>query len=294
MRRVFVLFVLGLVGTAHASSVVLNGEIIKAQRSCDGLSDYLADMKTRAGVGTAVSAVGTVTGGVALGAGIAKAELDEKIRNAEDMEKLNWIDVDEKFYAELDEYARNADVSDLVQKMKDADKERSKKLGNIRTGMLATTTATSIAGAVASGTNRVGSDLQRKVNLCIESVNELSRTYMQERMNKNADNKQLTQAQDIVVACGAWETVNLSAIDNRAKNATISSGVGAGLGLVGTITSASANRDDADEKKLNVASNVLAGGATVASGTATVFNATQINAIKRAVDVAENCEKALR
>ena len=48
------------------------------------------------------------------------------------------------------------------------------------------------------------------------------------------------------------------------------------------------------EKNLNMASNILAGGTTVASGVATVFNATQIGAIKRAVTVADKCEEALK
>ena len=48
------------------------------------------------------------------------------------------------------------------------------------------------------------------------------------------------------------------------------------------------------EKNLNTASNILAGGTTVASGVATVFNATQIKAIKRAASVADECEGALR
>jgi hypothetical protein len=48
------------------------------------------------------------------------------------------------------------------------------------------------------------------------------------------------------------------------------------------------------EKNLNTAANVLAGGTTVASGVATVFNATQISAIKRAAAVADGCERALR
>ena len=52
--------------------------------------------------------------------------------------------------------------------------------------------------------------------------------------------------------------------------------------------------DSQKEKNLNTASNVLAGGTTVASGVAVVFNATQIGAIKRAANVADECEEALR
>ena len=77
------------------------------------------------------------------------------------------------------------------------------------------------------------------------------------------------------------------------------SGVGAATGLAGTITSGVANtdatREDADKSKsLNTASNVLAGVTTAASLTATVFNATQIAAAKRIIEVAEQCEEALK
>ena len=70
--------------------------------------------------------------------------------------------------------------------------------------------------------------------------------------------------------------------------------------MVGTIVSAIANTDKTraagqdKEKNLNTAANVLAGGTTVASGVAVVFNATQIAAIKRASETADQCEGALK
>ena len=48
------------------------------------------------------------------------------------------------------------------------------------------------------------------------------------------------------------------------------------------------------EKDLNTAANVLAIGTTAASATATVFNATQINAIKKVAAVAEKCTGVLK
>ena len=48
------------------------------------------------------------------------------------------------------------------------------------------------------------------------------------------------------------------------------------------------------EKNLNTAANVLAGGTTAASLSGTIFNATQISAIKRAATVADECEGALK
>ena len=48
------------------------------------------------------------------------------------------------------------------------------------------------------------------------------------------------------------------------------------------------------EKNLNTASNVLSVGATAASVTATVFNATQIAAIKKVAKVSEACTGVLK
>ncbi|MBR3930148.1 MAG: hypothetical protein IKJ62_01040, partial [Alphaproteobacteria bacterium] len=124
---------------------------------------------------------------------------------------------------------------------------------------------------------------------------------MQARIDGSATDADLAHAENIIRACDAWTTVDISSINKRSTGATVSSGIGAGLGLAGTITSASANSDgvrngdDAQrEKNLNTAANVLAGGTTAASLSATIFNATQISAIKRAATVADECEGALK
>ena len=307
--KVFVSGILLLVSCMPAFAVSsLDVAIANVRSSCGAISVELADMKMQAGIGTAVSAVGAVTGGVAVGAGMAKADVDSQIAHwrsvlnamsAQDkasgvvyeeinMADLNGLSADDVVLAELEN--PNEKLSALEQK--------SKKLGNVRTGTLATSTAANIAGAVVAGTNRIKGDLQQKIDSCIASVTELSRVRMQARLDGSADDVQLANAEKIIAECGAWETVNVSSIDKRAQGATISSGVGAGLGLVGTITSATANsdnlKDDKKEQNLNKASNILAGGTTLASGAATVFNATQISAIKRAAEVSDLCEGALK
>lgn len=282
--------------------------------SCGAISEELSDMKVRAGIGTAVSAVGTATGAVAVGAGIAKAGVDSDVADLEaELAKLKAMDTGDytrlslteaqisSLNAEISAYVSSsaAQIQDKESEMSELE-QKSKKLGNIRTGTLAASTAANIAGAVVAGNNRTTGGLQQKISACIESVSELSRVRMQARLDGSADDAQLSRAEKIIAECGAWETVNVSSIDKRAQGATVASGVGAGLGLIGTITSASANSDkvrDGDDKKeqnLNTASNVLAGGTTLASGAATVFNATQISAIKRAAQVADACEGALK
>ena len=263
-----------------------------------------------AGIATAVTGVGTVAGGVALGTGIAKTNVDKEIVELE--QQLAKLDADRNLETitisatnlqnELNQY--QASIQTLskseLQEQKSEAEQKSKILGNIRTGTLATSTVANIAGAVMSGTNKVKGDLKQRIDECLISVKTLSNVRMQARIDGSANDAELARAENIIRACDAWTTVDVSSINKRSTGATVSSGIGAGLGLAGTITSASANSEgvrdgDADkEKKLNTAANVLAGGTTVASLSATIFNATQISAIKRAATVANECEGALR
>lgn len=178
--------------------------------------------------------------------------------------------------------------------------KQSKNLGNWRTGLMAGSTATNVAGAIIASKNKVDKDLQTMINECKSSVTELSRSMMQARM----DGRDIAKAQAIVSACGGYDTLDVSKINKRADGAKWSSIVGAAIGATGTVTSVMANtdktRDDNSdsgkqkEKNLNTASNILAIGVTAASATSTVFNATQISAIKRASDITDKCQEALQ
>ena len=308
MRLTFGILLSLMVGVAHANTD-LAAAIENVRATCGNISAELSDMKKMAGITTAVTGVGTVAGGVALGTGLAKANVDKEIEELESqiarliaergdvpIEHLQ-IEDEALFKRQVNEFiayyqAKEQEISVAEQK--------SKNLGNWRTGTLAAATATNIAGAVMSGTNRVKGDLKQQIDECLMSVKTLSNVRMQARIDGSANDTELARAENIIRACDAWSTVDITPINNRSKGATISSGIGAGLGLVGTITSASANSKDVrdgdsdKEKNLNTAANVLAGGTTAASLFGTIFNATQINAIKRAATVADECEGALR
>ena len=281
MRTALSVFaLLGIMSSAQAA-VDIETALNKARAACSGISEELNTMKTMAGVGTAVSAVGTVAGGVALGAGIAKAKLELECVPCPPDEDIC--------------------IQSCVELGSDADK-KSETLGNIRTGTLAATTATNIAGAAVGGVNmkKARGSLSEQVSECLASVKELSAAYGQARISRTASEEDLGRIETIVRVCDEWSTVDLSKIDNRATGAFASSVVGAATGAAGTITSALSNTDEMrmannqKEKNLNTASNVLAGTATVASGVATIFNATQISVIKRASTVADACEGALK
>ncbi len=308
MRLTFGILLSLMVGVAHANTD-LTAAIENVRTTCGNISAELSDMKKMAGITTAVTGVGTVAGGVALGTGLAKANVDKEIEELESqiarlraergdvpIEHLQ-IEDEALFKRQVNEFiayyqAKEQEISVAEQK--------SKNLGNWRTGTLAAATATNIAGAVMSGTNRVKGDLKQQIDECLMSVKTLSNVRMQARIDGSATDTDLARAENIIRACDAWTTVDITSINNRSKGATVSSGIGAGLGLAGTITSASANSKDVHdgdsdkEKNLNTAANVLAGGTTAASLSATIFNATQINAIKHAATVADECEGALR
>lgn len=313
MRLTFGVLMSLMVGVAHANTN-LAAAIENVRAACGNISAELSDMKKMAGITTAVTGVGTVAGGVALGTGIAKAGVDKEIEELESqiaelkksrsgvpVEKLEIANKNE-FNQSLDDfvYAYSAELQQKDAELSVAEK-KSKQLGNVRTGTMATSTVANIAGAIMSGTNRVKGDLKQQIDECLASVKTLSNIRMQARISKTATESDLARAENIIRACDAWTTVDVSSINNRSTGATVSSGIGAGLGLAGTITSASANSDGVRngddtqrEKNLNTAANVLAGGTTAAGLSATIFNATQISAIKRAATVADECEGALK
>jgi len=321
-------------GVAVADSATLDAAISDARVYCLGLSDSINNLKTMAGINTAVTGVGSAVGVGATAVGIAKSSKDKEVEELEKhvaelralgakQDTIDYIPVDsyEDFLAQL--HAGGSDYDNMPDdgvasgtsqqasdpKLAQAEEKlrqetaKSKNLGNWRTGLLAANTATNIAGTIIASQNKVDDELQEDINVCVAMVNNLREITMREHVAGNIDQARFSYAMGIVNACGAWETTDLSKINAKAKGAAISSGIGIGVGLAGTITSAVANTDKTrndntetgkqKEKNLNTASNILAGGATAASTVATIFNATQIGVIKRALSTAAACEEAL-
>ena len=294
-----------VVAPARADDIDLNTALQQTYIACAGIDEGLADMKKMAGINTVVTGVGT---GLAVGAavaGFAKAKTDAEIAEME--EKLRQMaeeqDIDGQYitpgtastyYATHGEEVMSGSLAS--QSAIDEMTAKSKKLGNWRTGLMAGNTATSVAGAILAAKNRVSEDLQGQVDECIASVKLLQRAIAEARMRGD----DVTEAQTIYSACREYEYVDLTPINKRAKGAMISSAVSAVTGGIGTVTSAMANSDstrngdEQKEKNLNSASNALAVGSGVASAAATVFNATQIAAIKKVASVSEKCTEVLQ
>ena len=296
---------------AGANTLTLEDALRATYVSCVGIDDELADLKKMAGINTAITAVGTAAGLGATVTGLVKVSTDKK---AEELEKmLQEIDqlqaggkplTPQEFDVFFQEYraAYNSQVGNKETLQDELDKtiKKSKTLGNWRTGLLAGSTVTNVAGAIIAGGNKVDGDLNAQIENCKASVRNLRNAMMQARIN----GIDISEAQSIADACGEFEYTDISKINTKAKGAMISSTIGAVTGLGGTVTSAMANTDktrndnsDAGkqkEKNLNTTANVLAGATSVASATATVFNATQISAIKKVAAVAEKCTGVLQ
>lgn len=303
----FTLFVM----PAIADTQMLTDALRATYTACIGIDEELTDLKKMAGINTAITAVGTATGAGATVVGVVKTAKDKKAETLEAI--LKEIEEKSKNHQEMTDteisvfmsefnsaYQAILTSEDEIESELDKTIKQSKSLGNWRTGLMAGSTATNVAGAIIASTNRVDEDLETQIKACVKSVNNLRSAIMQARM----DGTDISEAQSIATTCGEFEYADLSKINKRAQGATISAGIGATTGLAGTITSASANsdatRDDNTEsgkkreKNLNTASNILAGTTTVAGATATAFNATQIKAIKQVAQIAANCTEVLK
>ena len=153
--------------------------------------------------------------------------------------------------------------------------------------------------AIKKGNDKINY-LEENINKCITAVQDLSKIKMTAVLEGSAETSEVNNAEKIIAACIDYDLIDLSPINNRAVGAAVASGLGAGAGLAGLVTSAMANttktrsQDTLNEDKLNTTANVMAGTSAVAGATATVFNATQIAAIKKVVAAADKCEEALQ
>ena len=321
----FVLLAL-LACPSYATVYDLDIAMNNVRTACSGINSKMDYLKLMAGINTGIGAVGTVTGAVALGTGIAKAKKDaesakilekitkqldnkykgfaDKHKDVKDDKKLETL-FREEVRAKYAEYTKDGKFNekdkktgketDLLKEKAKIDAE-SKTLGNVRTGMLAANTATSVAGAVISSKNKANGSIKEAIDNCMSATDDLRESMMQARM----DGRDTTIAKRIVDACSEYKSADLSKIDKLATGSTVSSSIGAVAGGVGMITSIAANTDStrkgnaSTEKNMNTASNVLSGVTTATSAVSTVLNGVQIATIKKVVSISEKCEKEIQ
>ena len=301
MRRGLFLSLLVCLCTSasFADALDLNNALQNTYKACVDIDDNLHDLKVLAGVNTAVTAVGTGLGVGATVTGFVKASKDNQAQEV--AKKINYNERHE----EIDAFEA-AFNSEEMRRLYDELREDSKKLGDWRTGLLAGNTATNVAGAVIASRTINKDDIQGQVDACISATKDLNNAITAAKMN----GEDVSEAKQIYDACREYEFIDLKPINKRGTGAMISSAIGAGLGGAGTVVSGVANSEairqdnknisektDSDwkkEKDLNTAANALSVGATAASATAVVFNATQIAAVKKVAKVSESCTGVLK
>lgn len=295
-RNAFFVCIALLPAVSVADVLPLDDALRATYTACVGIDDELADLKKMAGINTAITGVGTGLVAGATVVGIVKANKDKKIAdlesrlpNVRESYGQTSYDIDAAKNNLQKAAAANAGTTETeIERLT----KQSKSLGNWRTGLMAGATATNIAGAAIAGTSLKKGDIQGRIDDCLANVSNLRTSIAMAKM----EGIDVREAQTIANACSGYIGQDVSKIQKQAKGSLVSSVIGATTGLTGTVTSAVANTDGdkQKEKNLNTASNVLAGATTVASGTATVFNALRISTIKRLAQTAAECEGALK
>ena len=267
-----------------------------AKIACAGIADEISRVSGMATAGVATNAVGAVASGAAVGVGVAKSAEDKQSLN-------NTVSISCSFETVYN--MDDAAALDLIANMGDLYSQRSKRLGNWRTGLMAGAGATHIASAVLGGINVNQSELAQHVTACNNALNQLR--IVQKQMASegvspftNPIRQQVTRAIDV---CMDLDVADVEKIEKKEKAVLGTSATGAAVAIAGVITSASANSDklrsamdDKEKKKfnnLNTASNALAGVSGAGAVMSTVFNASLIKLTRQMVQTARECEGAL-
>lgn len=275
------------------------------RNSCSDILNDLNNLKTMAGINTAVTGAGTLSAAGALYAGVNKANIDKQandlkkqlddIENMSDEEFLAFLKAMGEYEESLNTYQTNCNAKKEMEK-------KSKTLGNVRTGLMAGNTATAIAGTVIANKNKNKSKtISEKINDCLTTINLRRDDIIKSRFD--CGEQEYENLHKMEKACRDFSPKHLEKITTNSTIATVSSAINIGTGVAGTATSAAANSDsvrnnDTDagvrrEKKLNTSANVFAGASAVASGVSTIFNAMTIKAINDNLKIAQSCMEAL-
>ncbi len=295
MKKISILtlsFILTFTSLTKANEIteaknLVNLQISNVKESCSGIKSNLSSILGLSTATAVSSGLGTIAAGGALATGIMKAKKDENIENL-------YKSVASMTYDEMLQ-----ELTQLQEEINSENKE-SKKLGNVRTGLLAGATLTSVVSVGTSvGATLGAKDLAQKMEKCNNDLKSLKIA----RGRLEALEEKSEPANKILSACSEFDKDNINKLKSISTANTIVSGIGFGTASTGAITSALANSDkvrgdDSEkgkkkEKNLNLASNILAGVTTGLSGTSTVLSAVSIDKAKKDLERAEKCENVL-
>jgi hypothetical protein len=151
------------------------------------------------------------------------------------------------------------------------------------------------------------------MNSCNEELKSLENIQLKMRMEGTAEtDPEYSKISNILANCKKFNVANIESIKKLMTVSTVASAVGGVAALTGTITSAMAvtkeknagtqnpssagnaeSKKAVDTKGLNLAANISAGVATVASGTSLALGAASLSKLNADAENAKNCEAAL-
>ena len=278
-----------------------------ARNVCAGISDEISKIAGQSVANVAITSVGTVAGAGAVAAGIAKSREDKRIEEL--MRKICALTSDcsadaVKTMTESDMIPvidLMAEIADIRQEIAEH-ADRSRKLGNWRTGLMAGGAATGVASAILAGINADQSDLIQHVSACNIAINKLREMYSEllDAGINPIDNYEMQSIRSTTNACNPINVSDIDKIETRMK-AVMGTGIGtAAVDIAGAITSGTANSQKGDSaagakkgKNLNTAANVMAGVGTASSLVGTGVNISLITLTKKLISQAKQCEEAL-
>jgi hypothetical protein len=284
------------IAAAEAAKPVLNFELPQSCEDALNLMDSVSTLSTATGV---ISGVGTVANTVALGTGLAKSSVDEQVADIDaEIEKMS---PSYKLYQQA--LALESEYAALEAEKKELE-EKSKTLGNVRTGTLAGGAVLSAGSAVTAGlTSGLGltdSDFDKIMDLSKQCNAEIDAILKQQATTAE-------EVQKIAAVRVNCRPIDIDAIDKFETMMIVSgwsSVVGGVAGVAGTVTSYNANTDEtrndntdagkSTEANLNTASNVLAGGAAATSLASTILSAMTSSGLGDVQDKLEDCVEFLK
>ena len=316
MKKLLLIFLtfVPMMSVADESDIVRNAEqIFEATRiACSGISDEIGKVANISKANTSVTVVGTVAAGGALAAGIAKSQDIEKLidelcaMGGCDANTIRTMSTSQKY----DIMQKLAEISDLQEEIKKK-ADKSKKLGNWRTGLMAGTIGTNLASAIMSGLNTNQSDLIQHISACNDMVKVVANAELELQaagigpMHSPVAKK----ISNIKTWCSQINIDDIEKIEKRMKAVMGTSIAGTAIGVVGVGTSAAANsdkymdtakkvrlseEDKAKEHALNTTANVMSGANTVAGAVETGLNISLITLTKKLMEQAGRCEEVLK
>ena len=298
MKHLIAVSLLFLSATAFGNGACEYESVVNELRqNCSGIRTELQQIKKYSTASTIVTGVGTAAAGGALWAGIKKKDFDrqaeelaKKMDNIENMSNAEFV----AFLKEMARYQELKEQYDSMCQLKHDYQARAKKMGNLRTGLMAGNTATAVAGTVIASKNTKDSDsIKDMIQQCLDTIKINEQRIGQIRID--CEPNLYDRLRRAVSNCKTLNIENMDKVYKRSKTSAIVSGVNIGTGTAGTIVSALANKNQYDQKtkNLNTTANVLAGTSMVASGVSTVFNAATLKSINNNLRASESCEGAL-